>query len=70
MNPNLMSDDDFVRAVLTRTISHDDFDANAQRFVSTGRWLTMSRELQREVRRWIRFGLVKYNTTNENIQSQ
>lgn len=70
MNPNSMSDDEFVRAVLSRTISHDDFDANAQRFVSTGKWLNMSRELQREIRRWIRFGLVKYNSTNENIQSQ
>jgi hypothetical protein len=61
MTPNPLSDDEFVRAVLTRTISHDDFHANAQRFVSTGRWLTMSRELQREVKRWIRFGLVKFN---------
>lgn len=69
MTPNPMSDDEFVRAVLSRTISHDDFDANAQRFVSTGKWLDMSRELQREIRRWIRFGLVKYNSTNENIQS-
>lgn len=70
MTPNPMSDDEFVRAVLSRTISHDDFHANAQRFVSTGKWLNMSRELQREIRRWIRFGLVKYNPTNEDIQSQ
>lgn len=61
-----MSDDEFVRAVLSRTISHDDFHANAQRFVSTGRWLTMSRELQREVRRWIRFGLVKFPPEKTN----
>ena len=66
MTPNPMSDDEFVRAVLSRTISHDDFYANAQRFVSTGRWLTMSRELQREVRRWIRFGLVKFPPENTN----
>jgi len=65
MNPNPLSDDDFVRAVLTRTISHDEFNANAQRFVSTGRWLNMSRELQREVRRWIRFGLVKFESRPE-----
>jgi hypothetical protein len=66
MTPNPMSDDEFVRAVLSRTISHDDFHANAQRFVSTGRWLTMSRELQREVRRWIRFGLVKFPPEKTN----
>lgn len=70
MTPNPLSDDEFVRAVLSRTISHDDFDANAQRFVSTGKWLHMSRDLQREIRRWIRFGLVKYNPTNESPQSQ
>ncbi len=68
MTPNPMSDDEFVRAVLSRTISHDDFHANAQRFVSTGRWLNMSRELQREVRRWIRFGLVKFESRPENPQ--
>jgi len=61
MTPNPMSDDEFVRAVLSRTISHADFDANAQRFVSSGKWLTMSREIQREVRRWIRFGIVQFN---------
>ena len=66
MTPNPMSDDEFVWAVLTRSISHDDFHANAQRFVSTGRWLTMSRELQREVRRWIRFGLVKFPPEKTN----
>lgn len=66
MTPNPMSDDEFVRAVLSRTISHDAFHANAQRFVSTGRWLTMSRELQREVRRWIRFGLVKFPPEKTN----
>jgi hypothetical protein len=66
MTPNPMSDDEFVRAVLSRSISHDDFHANAQRFVSTGRWLTMSRELQREVRRWIRFGLVKFPPEKTN----
>lgn len=68
MTPNPLSDDEFVRAVLTRTISHDDFHANAQRFVSTGRWLNMSRELQREIRRWIRFGLVKFEFRPENPQ--
>ena len=68
MTPNPMSDDEFVRAVLSRTISHDDFHANAQRFVSTAKWLHMSRELQREVRRWIRFGLVKFESRPENPQ--
>jgi hypothetical protein len=53
-----MSDDEFVRAVLTRSISRDAFEANAQRFVSDGRWRTMRREIQREVRRWIRLKIV------------
>jgi hypothetical protein len=56
-----MSDDEFVRAVLTRSISRDAFEANAQRFVSNGRWRTMRRELQREVRRWIKLKLVQFS---------
>ena len=65
MTPNPMSDDQFVRAVLSRSISREDFDANAQRFVSTGHWRTMRREIQREVRRWIRLKIVR-NPTNES----
>lgn len=64
MTPNPMSDDQFVRAVLTRSISREDFDANAQRFVSNGQWRTMRREIQREVRRWIRLKIV-HDSTHE-----
>ena len=65
MSPNPMSDDEFVRAVLSRSISREDFDANAQRFVSNGHWRTMRREIQREVRRWIRLKIV-HSSTNES----
>lgn len=61
MTPNPMSDEQFVRAVLTRSISREDFDANAQRFVSAGHWRAMRREIQREVRRWIKMKIVSFH---------
>jgi len=58
MNPDYLSDIDFIAACENASITQEQFEHNVQRFVDSGVWRSLQGAWQQQVQLWIDDGIV------------